>query len=171
MPNELVIPPSRSSTSATAHVSISPIAQVVLWMLGTLLSFSAMAVSIRELSAKLSIMEILAARAAIGLFIVGALLALHPELRHSLSRRRLGLHVLRNSIHFGSQYLWATSLLLLPLSTVFALEFTMPAWTMLLAALLLGERMTRSRIGAVVLASAACSSSCAPASRRSIRRR
>jgi drug/metabolite transporter (DMT)-like permease len=120
-------------------------------MLGTLLSFSAMAVSIRELSAKLSIMEILAARAAIGLFIVGAFLALHPELRHSLSRRRLGLHVLRNSIHFGSQYLWATSLLLLPLSTVFALEFTMPAWTMLLAALLLGERMTRSRIGAVVL--------------------
>jgi drug/metabolite transporter (DMT)-like permease len=37
------------------------------------------------------------------------------------------------------------------LSTVFALEFTMPAWTMLLASLLLGERMTPSRIGAVVL--------------------
>ena len=59
--------------------------------------------------------------------------------------------MLRNSIHFGSQYLWATSLLLLPLATVFALEFTMPAWTMLLASLFLGERMTTSRIGAVVL--------------------
>jgi drug/metabolite transporter (DMT)-like permease len=34
---------------------------------------------------------------------------------------------------------------------VFALEFTTPAWTMLLAALVLGERMTPSRIGAVVL--------------------
>jgi drug/metabolite transporter (DMT)-like permease len=132
-------------------VVIPPIARVVLWMIGTLLSFSAMAVSIRELSATLSIMEILTARAAIGLLIVGALLAIRPQLRRALDRRRLPLHVLRNGIHFGSQYLWATSLLLLPLSTVFALEFTMPAWTMLLATLLLGERMTASRIGAVVL--------------------
>ena len=43
------------------------------------------------------------------------------------------------------------SLLLLPLATVFALEFTMPAWTILLAPFFLGERMTASRIGAVVL--------------------
>jgi drug/metabolite transporter (DMT)-like permease len=134
-----------------AHAVIPPIAQVVLWMIGTLLSFSAMAVSIRELSATLSIMEILTARAAIGLLIVGALLAIRPELRRALNRGRLRLHVLRNSIHFGAQYLWASSLLLLPLSTVFALEFTMPAWTMLLAALLLKERMTPSRVGAVAL--------------------
>jgi drug/metabolite transporter (DMT)-like permease len=120
-------------------------------MIGTLLSFSAMAVSIRELSATLGIMEILSVRAAAGLLIVGALMALRPALRHTLNRRRLGLHVLRNSIHFGAQYLWATSLLLLPLSTVFALEFTMPAWTMLLATVFLAERMTPSRIGAVVL--------------------
>jgi drug/metabolite transporter (DMT)-like permease len=132
-------------------VVIPPIARVVLWMIGTLLSFSAMAVSIRELSATLGIMEILSVRSAVGLLIIGALMALRPELRHALNRRRLGLHVLRNSIHFGAQYLWATSLLLLPLSTVFALEFTMPAWTMLLATLLLAERMTPSRIGAVVL--------------------
>jgi drug/metabolite transporter (DMT)-like permease len=120
-------------------------------MIGTLLSFSAMAVSIRELSATLGIMEILSVRAAAGLLIVGALMALRPALRHTLNRRRLGLHVLRNSIHFGAQYLWATSLLLSPLSTVFALEFTMPAWTMLLATEFLAERMTPSRIGAVVL--------------------
>ncbi len=130
---------------------IAPVAQVVLWMLGTLLSFSAMAIAIRELSAKLSIMDILSTRAASGLIIVGILLAIRPALRHTLSLRRLGLHLLRNGIHFGSQYLWASSLLLLPLATVFALEFTMPAWTMLLAALLLGERMTPGRIGAVVL--------------------
>jgi drug/metabolite transporter (DMT)-like permease len=132
-------------------VVIAPIARVVLWMIGTLLSFSTMAVAIRELSATLSIMEILSVRAAVGLLIIGALLALKPQLRHALNRRRLPLHVLRNGIHFGSQYLWSTSLLLLPLSTVFALEFTMPAWTMLMASLALGERMTPSRIGAVVL--------------------
>jgi drug/metabolite transporter (DMT)-like permease len=99
-------------------VLIPPLARVVLWMIGTLLSFSAMAVSIRELSATLSIMEILTVRSAIGLLILAALMGLRPQLRHALNRRRLPLHALRNGIHFGSQYLWATSLLLLPLSTV-----------------------------------------------------
>jgi drug/metabolite transporter (DMT)-like permease len=65
--------------------------------------------------------------------------------------QRLPLHILRNGIHFGAQYLWAFGLVLLPLATVFALEFTMPAWTILLAPFFLGERMTRSRVGAVIL--------------------
>jgi drug/metabolite transporter (DMT)-like permease len=43
------------------------------------------------------------------------------------------------------------SLLLLPLATVFSLEFTAPAWTALLAVPVLGERITTSRVGAVVL--------------------
>jgi drug/metabolite transporter (DMT)-like permease len=124
---------------------------VVLWMTGTLLSFSVMAIAIRGLSGSLSIVEILAVRATVGLLIVVAVMAVRPELRHGINRNRLGLHVLRNSIHFGSQYLWAWSLLLLPLATVFALEFTMPAWMIVLAPFFLGERMTPSRIGAVVL--------------------
>ena len=124
--------------------------RVVLWMTGTLLSFCVMAVSIRALSATLSILEMLTLRAAVGLAIIGALLAARPELRLTINRRRIGLHVLRNSIHFGAQYLWALSLLLLPLATVFALEFTMPAWIILLAPLFLAERMTPSRIGVVI---------------------
>ena len=40
---------------------------------------------------------------------------------------------------------------LLPFATVFALEFTMPAWVALLAIPLLGERMTKSRAGSIVL--------------------
>jgi drug/metabolite transporter (DMT)-like permease len=120
-------------------------------MTGTLLSFCVMAVSIRSLSGALSIVEILTVRSAVGLAIVLAVLAVRPEFRTAISRRRLRLHFLRNSIHFGSQYLWAMSLLLLPLATVFALEFTMPAWTILLAPIFLQERMTASRIGEVVL--------------------
>ncbi len=41
-----------------------PLVRVVLWMTGALLSFSVMAVSIRALSDTLSIIEILAVRAA-----------------------------------------------------------------------------------------------------------
>lgn len=124
---------------------------VVAWMTGTLLSFSMMAIAIRGLAASLSILEILAVRAAVSLLIVLAVMAVRPELRHTIKTHRFGLHLLRNGVHFGAQYLWAWSLLLLPLATVFALEFTMPAWTILLAPFFLGERMTPSRIGAVIL--------------------
>src|SRR3954471_5001901 len=120
-------------------------------MTGTLLSFCVMAVSIRALSGTLSIVEILTGRAGVGIAIIVIVLAARPELCATIGVRRLRLHLVRNSIHFGAQYLWALSLLLLPLATVFALEFTMPAWTILLAPIFLGERMTASRVGEVVL--------------------
>jgi drug/metabolite transporter (DMT)-like permease len=63
----------------------------------------------------------------------------------------LGLHLLRNTIHYAAQYSWAVSITLLPLAMVFSLEFTMPAWTALLAAWLLSERMSASRLGVVAL--------------------
>jgi drug/metabolite transporter (DMT)-like permease len=125
---------------------------VVLWMTGALLSFSAMAVSIRELSrAGLSIFEILAIRSGVALLVLLILLALRAELRPHARPRRMGLNVLRNTVHYASQFAWAFSLTMLPLAMVFALEFTMPAWTALLAVWLLHEKMTKSRIGVVVL--------------------
>jgi drug/metabolite transporter (DMT)-like permease len=125
--------------------------RVLFWMAGTLLSFSVMAVSIRELAGALSVFEILAIRSSVGLTILIAIVVLTPALRRSIAPRRMGLHLTRNSVHYAAQYAWALSITLLPLATVFALEFTMPAWTTLLAALLLGERLTPSRIGAIVL--------------------
>jgi drug/metabolite transporter (DMT)-like permease len=130
---------------------VRQLARVVLWMIGALLSFCVMAVAIRKLSGPLTVMEILALRAALGLVIIAAVAIFRPTERHSINTRRLPLHILRNSVHFGSQYLWALGLVLLPLATVFALEFTMPAWTILLAPFFLGEHMTRSRVGAVIL--------------------
>ncbi|MGE0063993.1 MAG: DMT family transporter [Xanthobacteraceae bacterium] len=126
--------------------------RVVLWMVGALLSFSVMAVSIRELAnAHLSIFEILTIRSATALVILLLVLLIYPELRLALTPRRFKLHLFRNTVHFGSQYCWATALTLLPLATVFALEFTMPAWTIVLAVWILHERLTVSRVGVVVL--------------------
>jgi drug/metabolite transporter (DMT)-like permease len=128
------------------------IARVVLWMIGTLLSFSVMAVSIRELSkGGLSIFEILAIRSGVALLVLLVLLAIRPDLRAYALPRRMPLNLLRNSVHYASQYAWSLSLTMLPLAMVFALEFTMPAWTALLAVWLLHERMTPSRAGVVVL--------------------
>ena len=132
-------------------MTTSKLARVVLWMIGALLSFSAMAVSIRELSrGGMSIFEILAIRSGVALLVLLILLALRPELRLLTRPHRLGLHALRNIVHYVSQFAWAFSLTVLPLAMVFALEFTMPAWTALLAVWLLGEKMTPSRLGVVV---------------------
>jgi drug/metabolite transporter (DMT)-like permease len=120
-------------------------------MIGALLSFSMMAVAIRKLWGTFSLMEILALRAALGLLIVGVTAMFRPAERRSINTRRLPLHILRNGVHFGSQYLWAYGVVVLPLATVFALEFTMPAWTIILAHFFLGEHMSRSRVGAVIL--------------------
>jgi drug/metabolite transporter (DMT)-like permease len=130
----------------------SKLARVVLWMVGALLSFSVMAVSIRELSrAGLSIFEILAIRSGVALLVLLVLLTVRADLRVHALPRRMGLNFFRNTVHFASQFSWALSLTMLPLAMVFALEFTMPAWTALLAVWFLHERMTPSRLGVVVL--------------------
>jgi len=133
-------------------VTDNKIARIVLWMVGALLSFSVMAVSIRELSrAGLSIFEILAIRSGVALFVLLTLLAVRKDLRVHALPRRMGLNLFRNTVHYASQYSWALSLTMLPLATVFALEFTMPAWTAVLAVWFLHERMTPSRLGVVIL--------------------
>ena len=130
----------------------SKLARVVLWMVGALLSFSVMAVSIRQLAAHgLNIFEILGIRSGVALLVLSALLLARADLRPYVRPRRMKLHLLRNSVHYAAQYCWALSLTMLPLAMVFALEFTMPAWTALLAVWLLHERLTPSRIGVVVL--------------------
>ena len=129
----------------------SSILPVIVWMGGTLLSFSVMAVSVRQLSYKLALMEILTIRNLSGVVILSSLALLRPSLRSQIRTHRLSLHALRNGVHFLATYLWALSLTLLPMATVFALEFTAPAWVSIMAVVLLGERLTIARIGAVVM--------------------
>lgn len=124
--------------------------RVVLWMTGALLSFSTMAVSIRELFGTLNIFEILAIRNIVGVLVLSVIAIARPQLRHDIHLRRIRLHLFRNGVHAISQMGWAEGLTMLPLATVFALEFTMPAWAAILAVFFLDERLTASRIGVVV---------------------
>ena len=123
---------------------------VVVWMTGALISFTVAAISIRGLAASMSIPEILAIRTGFGMFVMVAIALALPQMRQHLKLQRMGLHVWRNGIHLVGQYFWALGVTLLPLTMVFALEFTMPMWVALLAVLFLGERMTPSRIGSIV---------------------
>jgi len=127
------------------------IGRVILWMTGALVSFCVLAVSVRGLAGVLNIFEILTVRSLVGLIVIVLLLAVRADLRAAIAPRKLGTHLARSGIHFAAQWAWTLGITLLPLATVFALEFTMPAWTALLAALLLGEKLTPSRLGVVVL--------------------
>ena len=120
-----------------------------LWMTGTLASFTAMGVGGRELSDTLSALQISFIRATGGFLIVTALLAQFGFAQARL--RRLPLHLVRNTFHFASQSLWFYSLSILPLATVFALEFTIPIWSAILAVIFLAERMNRGRTVAVAM--------------------
>ena len=132
------------------------ILRVVLWMTGTLLSFSVMAVSIRLLAGTLSVFEILTVRSFGALLILFSLLALNPGLRPAARTKRIPMHFFRSAIHFAGQYSWATALTLLPFATVFALEFTLPVWVLILAVVVLGEKLTSGRIVVIVLGFIGC---------------
>jgi len=119
-----------------------------LWMVGALTSFSIMAVSVRELLHTMGSFEILFIRSFMSLLI---LLFLLPGRAKALRTRHFGLHVLRNVFHFGGQYAWVYAISLLPLATVFAIEFTMPVWAAVLAMIFLGERLNQGRVVMLVL--------------------
>lgn len=121
-----------------------------LWMLGSALAFTAMAIAGRELAGRHDTFEIMAARSAIGLVIVVAVAATLRRL-HDVRHDRMPQHIIRNLFHFTGQNLWFHAITLIPLAQVFALEFTSPLWVILLSPLVLGERLTRARLVAAAV--------------------
>ena len=122
----------------------SPAARGVLWMLGAVLSFMAMAIAVRELQRHMGSFEIVFLRSVVMLAIT---LALLPRAGiASIRTSRFQLHLWRNLIHFCGQVLWVYSIGALALATVFAIEFTMPVWTAILAWLFLHEKFTAPRL-------------------------
>lgn len=114
-----------------------------LWMAGAVLSFALMAIAVRELADTMSSFEILFLRSAISLAIMAVVVGYIGI--GKVHTRRFGLHVLRNLFHFGGQYAWVYSIAMLPLAMVFAIEFTMPVWSAILAVMLMRERLNHGR--------------------------
>ena len=121
----------------------------VLWMLGAVLSFAAMAVAVRELQRHMGAFEIVFLRSIVMLTL--ACIMVSRVGVAALRTRRIGAHFARNLIHLVGQWLWVYSIGALTLATVFAIEFTMPVWTAILAAIFLHERLTAPRLIQLVL--------------------
>ena len=129
---------------------MTPVLKASLWMTGTIVSFSVMAIAGREVATSLDTFETMLYRSVIGVVIVTGALSLLGRW-HEITGQSLGIHVMRNLAHFIGQNLWFFAVTVAPLAQVFALEFTSPIWVMLLAALFLGERLTPMRVGASAL--------------------
>ncbi|UWR56403.1 DMT family transporter [Phaeobacter inhibens] len=127
-----------------------PIGTAAIWMIGAIVSFSAMAIAGREAGLSLDTFEIMTYRSAVGLVIVVVVLTATGSWRQ-VRRDRLGLHLIRNAAHFTGQNLWFFAVTLIPLAQVFALEFTSPLWVLMLSPLLLGEALTKPRVLAAAL--------------------
>ena len=121
-----------------------------LWMLGSVVAFTAMAVAVRNVGQVHDSFEILMLRSAVGFGLVLIFGLVTGRLRE-VSTDRLAGHFLRNVVHFTGQNLWFTALTLIPLAQVFALEFTAPLWVILLSPIFLAERLTRTRVLAAAL--------------------
>jgi drug/metabolite transporter (DMT)-like permease len=138
-----------AGTVARGHPS--RVAWLSLWMAGAIASYIVSALAVRALAKNLTVFEIMSARSAGGLVLLLAVMAVRPNVHRALTTRRIGLHLVRNSVHFVGQIVWALAITLLPFATVFALEFTAPVWVALLAVMLLGERLTLTRAASIAV--------------------
>lgn len=115
--------------------------EVGLWMTGALLAFCGVALSIRALAPHADLFEVNAIRTGGGLLAVSIYLLASGRAPLVGDVPNLGMHALRNLVHWGASLLWTASITLLPLATVFALEFTTPLWVAIFAVLFLGQRV------------------------------
>ena len=134
----------------TTAVPVVPVLRAGLWMSGAIASLTLMAVAGRALSPELDTFEMMLYRSVIGIAIVLVVGGAMGRLSE-ITTRNLGLQFVRNVFHFSGQNLWFYALTVIPLAQVVALEFTSPLWVALLAPLVLGERLTRTRALAAAL--------------------
>ena len=87
----------------------------ILWMIGTLLSFSLMAISVRQLGGVLNLFELLMVRSLGGLFLLLVLMTARPSLFGYLALRKPGVHLIRNGTHFIANLCWTNAVIVLPL--------------------------------------------------------
>ncbi|WP_413500772.1 DMT family transporter [Psychrobacter maritimus] len=121
-----------------------------LWVIGALTSFCLMAIGARELNSQIGVFQILFFRSIVGLLVLLPIMFLSKK-SNFLLPKRIKLHLVRNLFHFAGQYGWFLGIGLLPLATVFAIEFTVPLWTIIISYFFLKESITVRKVIAVLL--------------------
>lgn len=124
--------------------------KAALWMAGWLSLMLVVAVAGREVTRELNVFQLMEIRATLGLLMLYPLISVSGGIKALKTSRPL-MHGARALLHYAAQLGWFYALTLIPIGQVVSLEFTMPIWTAILAATLLGERMTVWKISAIAL--------------------
>ena len=124
--------------------------KAALWMAGWLSAMLVLAIAGRETTRELAVFQIMEMRSVLGLILLWPLVMRSGGLP-AMRTQRLGQHILRNTVHYASQFGWFVALTMIPLAQLVAIEFTMPIWTAVLAVAVLGERMGLWKSAAVAL--------------------
>ena len=121
----------------------------VLLMTGAALSFSSMHALIRIASEDMHAFEVAFFRWVFGfLFLVPLIIRTGPKIWHTASLKR---HIFRALSTTAATLAWFWSLVLMPLAEATALNFTIPLFTTIAAALFLGERVGPRRWTATLI--------------------
>ncbi len=115
-----------------------------------MVSFTLMAIAGRALAGHLDTFEIMLYRSILGIIVV-TVVAWRLGTLGQINASKAKLHVVRNVCHFTGQNLWLYAVALIPLSQLFAFEFSTPLWVALLAPLILQEKWSLTRVLVVLI--------------------
>ncbi len=116
-----------------------------------ILLFTIMAALVKAVSDQVPAGQAVFFRAFFAIPVTLGWLALRGELRQGLTTRNPRLHVIRGIVGTSAMVLTFAGLGLLPLPEVTAIGFATPIFTVILAVILLGERIRLVRISAVLM--------------------
>lgn len=139
---------SSGASAPSPDSSATPLKGILIAMVAAML-FASTHSAVRLLSDHMSAFEIVFWRMAVSM----ALLTPYYGWKgfHHLQTRRLGMHVQRSALNFIGMILWFYALARVPLAKAVAIHFTLPLFVLVLAALVLGERVGMRRIGATAV--------------------
>ncbi|MBT5048180.1 MAG: DMT family transporter [Rhodospirillaceae bacterium] len=128
-----------------------------IWMILGGLSLILLAIVIRHLQNRYHVLEMIFLRSVVSLLLI--LPWAVRQHRAELTTRRLPLHIFRNSIHYLGNIGWFIGVITVSLADLQALQFTVPLFTIIMAAIFLRESVGSHRwiatalgfIGALVI--------------------
>jgi drug/metabolite transporter (DMT)-like permease len=120
-----------------------------LWMVIASALFAGMPIAVRVLSDHMGPGEIIFFRSLLGIAFMAPYFLWTGERPYRTGV--LGLHIQRGAFNFVGMMLWFYGLALIPLAQAVALQFTMPLFILLMAAMFLGERVGAGRWAATVV--------------------
>ena len=125
-----------------------------LWMVMGGLFLTLLAIVIRHLQQRYNVLEMILMRSVVSFFLI-----LPWAIRVGLidlRTKRLGLHVFRNTIHYCGNVGWFVGVTLVPLADLSALQFTVPLFTVIMAAIFLRETVGAHRWAATAIGFLRC---------------